>query len=109
LVDSFNEALVQARIIEQHPNIVSFKGLYVSHEEDSITRKKVFTCAFVMEFCENTLEKYINERTKINPPFLQFTEDEVIDMITQTLTGLSYLANGISTLKTLLIIKFLKL
>jgi serine/threonine protein kinase len=94
LTDGFNEALVQARIIEPHPNILPFKEIYISHEEEHMAKKKVFSAAFVMELCDQTLLHHINERTLSIKPYLKFSDQEVIDMLIQTLRGLSYLTNG---------------
>ena len=92
--EGFNEVLAQARMMEPHPNILCSNEIYVSQEEDSFTKKHQFRCAFLMEYCDSTLERFIKERCPDKVPYLEFSEEEVTNMLIQTLTGLSYLTNG---------------
>ena len=96
LTEDFNEALVQARLNEMHPNLCSFKELYINQydEVDPTTMLKVtkYRCSFLMELCDTTLHHVIEKKSLKSEAF---TENEVRDMLLQTLTGLSYLLNGI--------------
>ena len=94
LAEGFNEALVQARMVEPHPNILCFKEIYVSQEENAFTKNHMLQCAFLMEYCDSTLGSFIKERCPDKAPYLEFSDAEVTDMLIQTLTGFSYLTNG---------------
>ena len=96
LTDDFNEALVQARLNEMHPNVCSFKELYIDQydELDQVSKNNVtkFRCFYLMELCDTTLHHVIEKKSLKSEAF---TLNEVRDMLLQTLIGLSYLFNGI--------------